>query len=216
MKKLFIAAAVVSALSGCATVNQPIDQKAVDAIKGQTVTHTARAEKPSFVAMTAGKAAFALLGAAAMISEGNGIVASNAIPDPADFIATELTQALQTAHGATALPAVRVDGDAVGQLATAAGSAKYVIDVQTTQWTFAYFPTDWTHYYVIYGAKARLIDTATKTVMAEGACSRSTKDAPGAPTYDEMLANGAKRLKGDLSTVAAECLQQFKRDTFKL
>jgi len=217
MKKFSALAAIVLALSGCASVrNQPMDQKAAAAIKGQPVTYTTRVERPSFTAMTAGKAAFAILGAAAMISEGNDIISSNNVPDPADAIASGLAQALQTSHGATLSPAVNVVGNDLGNLVAKAGAAKYVVDVETVQWMFAYFPTDWSHYYVMYAAKARLIDTATKDVVAEGLCTQSTKDNPGAPSYDELVGNGAKRLKSVLADAASACVQQFKRDTFKL
>lgn len=216
MKKLS-ALAIALALSGCASVrNLPMDQKAAAAIKGQQVTYTTRAEKPSFMAMTAGKAAFALLGAAAMISEGNSIISSNNVPDPADSIANGLAQALEAGNGATLSPSVSVVGNDIANLVGKAGSAKYVVDVETVQWAFAYYPTDWTHYYVMYSAKARLIDTVTKDVVAEGLCSQSTKDNPGSPSYDELVGNGAKRLKSVLADAASACVQQFKRDTFKL
>lgn len=68
----------------------------------------------------------------------------------------------------------------------------------------------------MYSAKARLIDAATKDVVAEGACARVPDQQPGSPTYDELMADGAKRLKSELATAAVECLTQFKRDTLKL
>lgn len=217
MKKLFLMAAALVALSGCTTIrNQPIDQKAQESIKGQSVAYSTRAAKPDFSAMTAGKAAFAMLGAIAMISEGNSIIASHNVPDPADEIASGLVQALQQSHGAVATPSIMVKGNAIDQLIASAGSAKYLVDVETVSWSFMYFPTDWTHYRVVYTAKARLIDTQTKAVVAEGGCNRVPDQSATSPTYDELLANGAKRLKAELSTAAQECLAKLKRETLKL
>lgn len=216
MKKAVVLAATVLSLAGCTTIrNQPIDQKASEAIKGQTVTYAKRDAKPDFVAMTAGKAAFALVGAALMISEGNQIISSNDVPDPAVSIASELAQALEGTHQVKVMSAVTVNGDAADLSASTAG-AKYVIDVETINWLFAYFPTDWTHYRVLYTGKARLIDTSTKQVVAEGACSRNPEQAAGAPTYDELLADNAKRLKSELATAASECVALLKRDMLKL
>lgn len=215
-------AAVVSiiaiSLTGCASVNkQAISSKSVSEIKNQTITYTAR-KKPDFAAMTAGKAAFAMLGAVAMISEGNSIIANNNVPDPADAIAVGIAKALENSHGARLVtPPIPAEADEASQIvARVNGGTRYVIDAQTINWSFVYFPTDWTHYRVIYTAKARLIDAMTKEVVAEGFCKHIPENSANAPTYDELLANQASRLKSELATAAGVCVQSLKTEMLAL
>jgi hypothetical protein len=218
MKKLITIAMAVVVFSGCATVNkQVIDKSAVLALKNQTITHTTR-KTPDFSAMTAGKAVFGLLGAVAMISEGNGIVSKNNIADPADSIALGLATALEEAHGSRLVtPPAPVDTDDATQIATRAkGMARFIIDAQTINWSFGYFPTDWSHYRLIYTAKARLIDTQTRAVVAEGFCKRIPESNTNAPTYEQLLMNEAALLKQELATAANECVRALKTEMLSL
>ena len=218
MRKASVILLVVTMISGCVSFkNQVIDTKSVTEIKGQTITYTVR-KKPDFAATTAGKAAFALLGAAAMISEGNKIIASNNVPDPADVIATGLANTLENAYGVQLVtPPTEVNANDEAQVAASInGKAKFIIDVQTVHWSFGYFPTDWTHYRVIYTAKARLIDAQSKAVVAEGFCKHIPTSNIGAPTYDELLANEAAMLKRELNSIASECVSSMKTQMLSL
>lgn len=218
MRNFLVLSLITVAASGCTTINrQPVNSKAVSDLKNQTIVQTAR-KVPDFAAMTAGKAAFALLGAIAMISEGNSIVANNKVADPADSIATGLAAALSNAYGVRVVtPPVVVSSDDVGQVAQASiGAARFVIDVQTINWSFGYFPTDWTHYRVIYTAKARLIDSQSKSVVAEGFCKRIPETNANAPTYDELLANQAALLKSELSLATEACVKSLKSEMLSL
>lgn len=206
------------AATGCTTFHkQPIDSNVAPRLKSSTVTQITR-PAPSFSAMTAAKVTFGLLGAAAMISEGNKIIASNNVADPADAIAASLRTALTSVHGATTVPSeIRVTSSELADIITATkDSAKFVVDVETVNWSFAYFPTDWSHYRVIYAAKARLIDVEAKAVVAEGFCNRVPESNVGASTYDELLADGAARLKRELMLAADECGQTLKREMLVL
>jgi hypothetical protein len=100
--------------------------------------------------------------------------------------------------------------------AQAKGRARFVVDVETRMWHVTYFPTDWTHYQVPYLAVARLIDADTARVLAEGSCKVEPGTNAGAPTYDELLADGAARLKASIAASVATCAAQFKRDMFAL
>jgi hypothetical protein len=63
---------------------------------------------------------------------------------------------------------------------------------------------------VIYSAKARIIDTSSKTVVAESFCSR-VPDANGKePTYDELVGNSAAGLKKELASHASNCSEEIK------
>ena len=94
--------------------------------------------------------------------------------------------------------------------------ADYVLDVQTLNWSFAYFPTNWTHYRVMYAARVRLIDATSKAVVAEAGCRSVPSDDKDAPTYDQLLADKAALLKSHLAKAAAACADQVARETFKV
>jgi hypothetical protein len=164
--------------------------------------------------MTPGKAAFAMVGAFAMIAEGNKIVAENKITDPADTIAAELIKSLETSHGTKVVmaPVKVTDDDIQNIISSAKGASRYLLDVQTIGWNFAYFPTDWTHYRVMYTAKARLIDADSKSVIAEGFCKQIPESNVNAPTHDELLQNNAERLKKELNAAAQECIKTLKSE----
>lgn len=217
MKKIGMIFAIGVVLSGCTTVrNQAIDTKASASLKGQTVTYTVH-KKPDFAAMTPAKAAFALLGALAMISEGNTIIASNDVDDPARLIGLGLTKSLSAANTAQMItPPASVDGTEVAQIVAAVKNARFIVDVQTINWSLAYFPTNWTHYRLIYSAKARLIDAQSKETIAEGFCSRVPDETSTAPTYDELVLNAAAGLKRELVVAANECLTKFRTEMLKL
>ncbi len=202
-------------MTGCVSVNkQALSTSNVDTLKDQRVARLARDKKPDFAAMTAGRATFAIIGALVMISEGNALVASNAIDDPANDIAAGMIDTLSRRYGAqgsaTDTP-IKAD-----DTTTPAGTpaARYIVDVQTINWGFAYFPTDWTHYRVLYSVKARLYDAQTKTVLAEGFCRRAPEKTDTSPTYDEMLANQAAVIKKALLQWRDECTAELLKDMF--
>ena len=214
MKKIgmiFAIGAIGVILTGCATVrHQAIDAKASASLQGQTVTYTVR-KKPDFVAFTAAKVLIPIVGALAMVSEGNNIISTNNVDDPARFISLGLMKSLESASGSqiTGSPA-NVDGSDVEQIIASAQNARFIVDVQTIGWQFVYFSTNWNHYRVNYSAKARLIDTQSKQVIAESACSRMPPETSNAPTYDELVLNGAAGLKRELAVAANECLDLFR------
>lgn len=218
MKKVLLVIVATGLISGCASVNRvPIPVATSAELKGQTVALTQR-PLPDFAATTPGRAVFGLVGAALMVSDGNSIIAKNKVADPADAIASSLVMALEETRGAKSIvQRVAVKGSGASDISAAAnGAARFVIDVQTINWSFIYFPTDWTHYKVMYLAKARLIDTSTSTAVAEGVCGRSPQASAGAPTYDELLANEASFLKKELALAVEECAKALKADMLKL
>ena len=214
MNKLLLLAAAGLTLSGCATYEKrPVSQDAAKELRGQSVAVTTR-KVPDFSAMTPTKAAFGLLGAAAMVSDGNNIIATNKVADPANAIASSLSAALSTAYGTTVAPTpVTANSDDVAAIAAGTqGAARFVVDVQTINWSFVYFPSAWGSYRVIYTAKARLIDAQSKTVVAEGFCKRVPEDSKNAPSYDDLVANEAARLKSELALATDECVKTLKAE----
>lgn len=201
-------------LSGCTAIKkQTLSQDSHASMKEQSVTATKRA-KPDFAAMTATKGAFALLGAVAAISDGNSMVQRYSIDDPADVIALNLMAALKEAHAMRpADEAMNVSTDDPKQIsASAQGKAAYVVDVQTINWSFLYYPLNWARYRVIYTARVRLINTSDQAVVAEGFCKRIPDDEPHAPSYDDLINDNAAGLKKELAIAAQECVSAMKTE----
>jgi hypothetical protein len=72
---------LVLAVTGCvSTQNVPVTEDTVTDMNGKSLA-VAKRDKPDFVAMTAGKAAFGLIGAGAMVGAGNKIVQENSVDD---------------------------------------------------------------------------------------------------------------------------------------
>jgi hypothetical protein len=213
-RRILIAALL--ATTGCAAVQKPITEDVAKSLKGKHAAAVA-AETPSFTAMTAGKAMFGVFGAAAMISEGNALVAKHGVQDPAVKLSADLAQELGRKLGVSvAAPSGPAASDDIDDLATRHPNEDLVLDVRTVGWSFGYFPTDWSHYRVIYSVKARLIDVKTKEVLAEGFAQRVPDYTPDAPTYDELLASNAARLKAELNKAAKECYAELLQRTFRL
>ncbi|MES2407740.1 MAG: hypothetical protein V4528_10525 [Pseudomonadota bacterium] len=211
MRNIMLVALIPAALSGCGTIPmQRIDTQSTAALKNQTVVYTTR-EKPNFLAVTVVKSMLGLLGVAAMISDGNSIVANNHIADPADAIANGLAKALHEDYGTQLVsPPIAVNTDDPTEIiADSNDKARFIIDVETLDWGFRFYRHDKLHYAFSYVATARLIDRQTKAVIAAGLCGAGSGNT-NPPTYDEMLANHAQFIKKELSTDVTTCVQKFQ------
>jgi len=216
---LVAASTVALLLNGCASTDMiPGMAKSTSGadlatmLNGKTVT-IAKREKPDFSAMTAGKAAIGgILGGGAMLIAGNKIIKDNAVADPAIGMARDVASAISSRHGAQIVQssAGSVDELSVAEIIDANAGADFVLDVRTHNWGFMYFPTDWKHYRVNYIAKMRLINAATRSVVAKATCKRMPKKTGNEPTRDELLANNAAMLKASLQKAAASCTEEFK------
>ena len=219
MRIRFMTACSLALLAGCATPPQtrPLDTAGLAAVRNQTVAVTVR-KQPDFAILAPSNAMFGALGGLSAVGEGNKVVAANGVADPAAAIAQELAGALRDTQGSQPVAgAVPVDSsDAARIAAQAKGKARFVIDVETRAWHMTYFPTDWTHYQVFYLAAARLIDADTGAVLAESGCKLAPETNAGAPTYEEMLAGGAARLKATMAASGATCAARFKREMFAM
>lgn len=216
MRTYVVPACFLALLTGCASIpaTRSLDAASLTAVHGQTVAVTTR-PRPGFVVLKPANAMFGALGGLAAGEEGDRIAAANGLTNPADAIAQTLAMALHDTQGTQSAASIAVaTNDVAGIAAQAKGKARFVVDVETRMWHVAYFPTDWTHYQVPYLAVARLIDADTAGVVAEGSCKVAPETNAGAPTYDELLANGAARLKATLAASAATCAAQFQRDMF--
>jgi hypothetical protein len=185
------------ALGGCASVKpEQAPSEAVDALKGQPLTAVTYT-RPDFSAMTYGRAAIGgLIGGAVMISEGNAVVKDNDIPDPAVAIA--------------ARPA-KLDDEV--SLSRDAGHKGVLLDVETINWMFVYYPLDWTHYRIMYVGRARLIDANAGKRIAQAPCVYQSDDKTP-PTYDQMMADKAALLKNMLAAAADSCVDKMSRTLY--
>jgi hypothetical protein len=196
MRRMMMVVAGLWMLSGCVSTKiVPLQPAGTASLQGKTLTVMKR-EKPSFAAMTAGKVAFGLIGATAMIVKGNRIINENNIEDPAVYIAEKLAGDLANAHAMTLVPA--------------GSGADILLDVQTVNWSFVYFSTDWNSYRVVYVGKLRLIDNQSRRTLAEGVCARAPAKSDSSPGYDELMANQAARLKQELTAGADHCIAEFR------
>jgi len=195
----------------------PLPESAVAALTGKSVTIT-RHDKPSFTAFTAGKAAFALLGAGAMIAAGNQIVRENEIADPADVLERELAAAVIKQYGLQlkAGPTPVVKGSKAKDIAATQSDVDYILDLQSTGWMFAYIPSNWDAYWIGYSAHAQLINRVSGKAIADGICYSDTQKHPMPPTKDDMLANKAQLLKDVTASLGWHCAQVFAKEEFKL
>ena len=200
-------------LVGCvSTKNVKADVEMLRSDQPATVTVSAR-KKPDFVAMTAGTAAVGgLLGALAMIEAGNDIVEENGVQDPASYIGAELAKSMTQSLGVQLVEngGKLAESGKPGDLAKVYDNAHLLLDVQTINWSFTYFPTDWNNYRVVYSAKLRLVDTRTGKLRAEGFCARVPEKSDGAPSRDQLLADSAALLKNELKVAADYCIGQFR------
>jgi hypothetical protein len=203
--------ALMYTLSGCvSTKTVAVGQNVLNGFRGATIVASQRG-KPTFVAHTARKIMFGLVGAAAAISSGKDIIRDNDVPDPAVYISQALLTDLVRDEGLTSVKDTAATNTMdVAQLAKQYSGADLLIDVQTINWSFVYFPTNWSHYRVIYSAKLRLIDTKHAKLIADSFCARVPEETPDAPTREELLDNHAAGLKKQLAVAADFCVQEFR------
>jgi hypothetical protein len=212
LRPLSIFVVVATMISGCVSIKHiPIEQSAISKIKGKEVIVVKR-PIPNFAAMTPGKAAFGGIGLAFMVSAGNSLIQENGISDPAYEIAEELARSMEAKYGTkyAGIGSNIISDDEVASVVAAYKTVPLALDVKTLRWDFIYFPTSWSKYRVHYYARLRLIDTSMSNVIAEGDCSSITPEkTDDAPTYDELVGNGAIRLVAELKKAARYCVQEF-------
>ena len=217
MLKSSAAILIIFLVSACTTVRHaPLSQEASKQLQGQAVAET-RYPTADFAAFTAGKAAFAVLGAVAMISEGNSIVQENAIQDPAIAIGEALAQRLVANRGVTIVPIQTVaTKDDIATLVSTYPGASMLLDIKTMNWMFNYYPTDWAHYRVTYSARVRLIDTVSKQVAAETMCQTVQGDDANPPTKEQLLNDKAALLKEYLGKGVTACVDVLAKELLRI
>jgi hypothetical protein len=204
------------ALAACGTPSpQAVGAQSLSRLKDKSLVVGMPAARPDFTAFTPGKAAFSFLGDVAMRSEGNRIVADNAIADPAVSIGRGLAQGLGAAAGvkpvAAAAP-ITSDDESPAAVSVKAAGAGLVLWVRTQDWRTWYYPSNFNRHRARVEVSAALIDVASKTVLAQATCDESSPtSADASPTYSEMVGAGARRLKEELAKAQSACVATLKR-----
>lgn len=206
---------VAGALTGCAGIDSHIvgdadgtrEQDSAEAKTAMVVpTDNVRdrsvgvqtGSTPSFYADTPARRSYGILGVIAMMREGNRLVATYGLEDPAASLSEDLvaTLALQN-HMKT----------------TTSDAAELLLHIKTINWDFRPYRNDPDNLFVVYAARITLTDRRSGRVLAQGKC-RSLRDREGdSATLDELLADGAKRLHSELREAAHECAQHVKNET---
>jgi hypothetical protein len=216
MKTFCCAAALAVVLSGCVSApTKSLEQGSTLQGKHVVVSHYA---KPDFAAMTAGKAAFGLIGGLAMVSAGNDLVKSEGIEDPAIEISQRLADDMAAKHSATVLPISNkiATDDNPSSLVKAYPGADLILDVKTLNWMYIYYRSQWSKYHVMYIARVRLIDGKTGALLAQHLCNVDPTDPKNPPTSDALRADHAALLKQSLHKAADTCVSDVEQQALRV
>ena len=196
----------------------PISDADAAALRGKTAAVTLH-ETPSFVAFTAGKAGFGLLGFPGMVKAGNDFVKENEVSDPTLLLRDRLGTMLQDAYGLQVKPVdatVTEEKKPAKIAALHAADADVVLSVRSLGWNYAYYPTDWNHYWVGYAAEVQLINAKTGKSMSQAVCGANTQANPIKPSLENLRADRAQLTKDILNGLGWLCVQLLAKDQFKI
>jgi hypothetical protein len=165
----------------------------------------------SFAAITPGKAIFGAIGGALMVTTGNQFVEENEIQDPAKYIGNQVADRLASRLGIVVNQsnAESLNSNSVDAISARYQDSNLVLDSQTINWSYAYYPTHWDSYRLIYSVRMRLIDTRAKEVLAEAFCARNDEYSDDAPSHRELTANGGEWIKNRLIAYAGSCTDEL-------
>lgn len=203
-------------VAACASV-QPValDSQNTQRLGSGGKLAVTRYATPDFVAATPGKGAFAMLGALAMISEGNQFVKDKGIEDPATAVAAALGTSLRSAYPVTLADAPALTGsDTIDAIVAANPGRDFVLDIKTTGWGYTYLPTQWSTYQINYRARARLIDVQRKAVIAESGCVRDPKTTGDAYSFEQLTGDQGRAVKQALAAYASVCAAELAANMF--
>lgn len=212
----YIVVLALALLTGCATTT-PLTPENAQKLTGESLVVTKR-EVPNFIAMTSTKGFVGALGAIAAISEGNELVETTGMQDPADKIAEAIAARLAEQHGMALRGQTEqtVTGTDPAEIAKAVDDYSYVVDVATRNWSFIYDGFNFSDYNVNYIADLKLIDTRSGQAITEGECQYNSKEEIGTVPYEKLVADDAAFIKEQLSAAADRCASQFSTELLRL
>lgn len=170
-----------------------------------------------FIAMTPGKAAFALAGTMAMLGTGEQIVKENLMTEPAGALSRDLARVVAERSGGKVrsepAPATALKPE---EIAAKAPGARYVVDVTTMGWGFMYQPFKWTSFNANYYARLQVIDAATGKLLLKDNCAWPKKDQAVYTSQEALLADQARELRQQIMLATLTCRSQFLSKMDKL
>jgi hypothetical protein len=104
---------------------------------------------------------------------------------------------------------IDVSNDTPEKLRAQLGMDKGTVLDLTGAYQVIYYAANWTHFHMYYNARARLVRLDDGKVLWQGNCRTDVEDPDNKPTYDDLAANDAARLKQWLNRGAAECNTQL-------
>ena len=87
-----------------------------------------------------------------------------------------------------------------------------ILKISPKQWAIQYFPLDWSHYLMFYGANAELIRLNDSKVIWSASCAAHQDNNDTAPTLDQLTSDKSTVLKQWVRASAAECARQLIND----
>lgn len=170
-----------------------------------------------FVLMSAGKIAagslFGIVGGAvagnSMEKAGQELIAATGVTDPALAVRDRLAGAFEGDFGLHANPADAPATDAVPDLKAKFGDST-VLDTRTLGWQLVYYPSDWSHHFLVYAGRGRLLRLSDGKVLWEGRCLRKMPDEKGSrKTVDDYRANNGELLRQRAQEAANGCAEEL-------
>jgi hypothetical protein len=170
------------------------------------------------MATTGGKALFGPLGVLGMEEAGKKIAAENNIEDPAVQVGRNLLTAAEKRYGVVeaSMSPIKTDVTDVTHLAHAATGTDILLDVQSYGQSFNFFPDRPKHYWLQTMLNVRVIDVPNARLIAEGHCAVSSRNDSDSPTYDELLADKAARMKAVFNAQSEQCSAKFKSEVLRI
>jgi len=160
---------------------------------------------------TSEMANFAMIGAFAMIAEGKRLAAELQLEEPANTVGAEIAAAFAAARGGQVSPEpLAVTTSSQDLIASNGGKAAFVIDVAPVGMTAIYYPSDWSHYGLIYSANLRVLDAASGKVIGKAKCRVKRATSPDPPTYEQLIGNNGAGLRKLIAAANASCVTQMK------
>jgi hypothetical protein len=206
---------------GACALQRGLTADTAASLKHRQLTTTVR-RAPALYVVVAGMPPLGLaaaIGTSIARSEaGLRLVRENEIQDPAFKIAEELGERLRRVYDVRAsTPVLGFVDDDPTKISQATPAADLVLDVWTDNWSMEPFTSDDPQYRVRYLVNIRLIDAKgaptvdgrSGVVLAEGTCRCVSEDESLAATYDELVADHARRLKNELETAVEVCVEDF-------
>ena len=132
------------------------------------------------------------------------------LTDPARTVQDRFTAALAFELGLSSLRLAEetAAGDGLDDLHQAFGTG-VVLDLKTIHWGLSPDPTLWTRYRLEYAARARLVRVEAATVVWQGVCDASEREAEGGATLGELTADDAERLTEKFRDAAQACADEL-------